>query len=55
MKALFDLQTAPFRMAARGLKIWMLAELDYARLALKRLFVGKATAEAVPQQAAAED
>lgn len=60
VKALFDLQTAPIRMAARGLKIWMLAELDYARLALKRIFAGKvsgkgAAAETVPQQAAAED
>jgi flavin-dependent dehydrogenase len=55
VKALFDLQTAPFRMVARGLKIWMLAELDYARLALKRLFAGKRAVEAVPQQAAAED
>lgn len=58
VKALFDLQTAPLRMAARGLKIWMLAELDYGRLAVKRLFVGKFAGkreEAAPQQVVAED
>ena len=55
VKAFFDLRVAPFHMVARGLKIWMLAELDYARLAVKRLFAGKAAAEAVPQQAAAEE
>jgi hypothetical protein len=38
VRALFDLQTAPFRMAARGVKLWMLAELDNVRLAAKRLF-----------------
>ncbi len=55
VKALFDLQTAPIRMAARGLKIWMLAELDYARLMVKRLFSGKRAADVMPQQAAAEE
>ncbi|HEX6902804.1 MAG TPA: tryptophan 7-halogenase [Thermoanaerobaculia bacterium] len=44
VKALFDLQTAPFRMAARGLKLWLYAELDYARLWVKRVFSGKAAA-----------
>lgn len=28
VKALFDLNSAPFRMAARGLRIWLAAELD---------------------------
>jgi flavin-dependent dehydrogenase len=48
VKALFDLQTAPFRMAARGLKIWMLAELDNARLSVKRLFAGQPAPREVP-------
>lgn len=38
INALFDLQLSPFRMAARGLKIWAFAELDNARLAVRRLF-----------------
>jgi flavin-dependent dehydrogenase len=41
VKAFFSLTFAPFRMAGRGLWIWMLAEADYLRLRLKRLFVGK--------------
>jgi hypothetical protein len=41
VKALFDLQFAPFRMIARGLKLWALAELDNARLAVKRLLAGR--------------
>jgi hypothetical protein len=36
IKAFFDLDLAPLRMAARGLKIWALAELDGLRLAFKR-------------------
>ena len=44
VKALFDLQSAPVRMAARGLKIWMLAELDNVRLSVKRLFAGRPAA-----------
>ncbi|HEX9942317.1 MAG TPA: NAD(P)/FAD-dependent oxidoreductase [Thermoanaerobaculia bacterium] len=48
VKALFDLKLGPFRMAARGLMLWGLAELDNARLAVKRLFMGK-PAEAAPQ------
>jgi flavin-dependent dehydrogenase len=48
VKALYDLQVAPFRMAARGLKLWLLAELDNARLSAKRRFAGKA-APAAPE------
>ena len=44
VKALYDLQLAPFRMAAKGLKLWALAELDNVRLSVKRLFAGKAAA-----------
>jgi len=36
VKAYFNLQLAPFRMACRGLRLWGLAELDAIRLALKR-------------------
>jgi flavin-dependent dehydrogenase len=51
IKALYDLQLGPFRMAARGLKLWGLAELDHLRLAAKRLFAGGravAPAEEIP-------
>ena len=46
VKMLFDLKGAPFRMVAKGLKIWAFAELDNARLVVKRLFGGR-RAEAV--------
>jgi flavin-dependent dehydrogenase len=46
VKALFDLQFAPFRMVAKGLKLWALAELDHARLAAKRLFARKSPVDA---------
>jgi hypothetical protein len=36
VKAFFNLQLAPLHMAARGLKIWALAELDGIRLMFKR-------------------
>jgi flavin-dependent dehydrogenase len=56
VKALFDLQTAPIRMAARGLKIWMLAELDNVRLSAKRLFARKgAETVAVSKELPVED
>jgi flavin-dependent dehydrogenase len=44
VKFLFDLKSAPLRMVARGLKIWALAELDNARLVVKRLFGGRRAA-----------
>jgi hypothetical protein len=44
VKVLFDLQTAPFRMAARGVKLWAFAELDNVRLAVKRRFAGRPAA-----------
>ena len=53
VKALFDLQTAPFRMAARGLKIWLLAEIDNARLTVKRVFARKGAGE--PKEAPVEE
>jgi len=53
VKALFDLQTAPFRMVARGLKLWLYAELDNLRLNVKRLFAGKP--EPMPKKLPLED
>ncbi|HEV7509384.1 MAG TPA: NAD(P)/FAD-dependent oxidoreductase [Thermoanaerobaculia bacterium] len=41
VKVLFDLKGAPFRMAAKGVKLWIFAELDNVRLTLKRLFAGR--------------
>jgi len=38
VKAYYNLNFAPFHMAARGLKLWMWAELDNVRLQVKRLF-----------------
>jgi hypothetical protein len=35
IKAYFDLGLSPFRMFARGLKLWLWAELDALRLRLK--------------------
>lgn len=55
VKALFDLQSAPVRMAARGLKIWALAEMDTLRLGVKRMFSGRKAAEAVPREVPVED
>jgi flavin-dependent dehydrogenase len=36
IRAYFDLDLAPFRMAARGLKLWLFAELDNIRLLWRR-------------------
>src|SRR6185369_7583870 len=41
IRALYDLQTGPIRMAARGLKLWLYAEADNLRLAAKKLFAGR--------------
>ncbi len=40
LKAYFNLGLAPLRMAARGLRLWALAEADLLRLRLKALFAG---------------
>ncbi|HET9227728.1 MAG TPA: NAD(P)/FAD-dependent oxidoreductase [Thermoanaerobaculia bacterium] len=50
VKALFNLSFAPFRMAGRGLRIWMAAEADLLRLRFKRLFVRKTTPATVPAE-----
>ena len=41
----FDLRSAPFRMGARGVKLWALAELDGLRLATKRVLGRRGGAE----------
>jgi flavin-dependent dehydrogenase len=48
IKAFFDLDLAPFHMAARGLKLWALAELDGVRLACKLLVQGRRARAAEP-------
>ncbi|MCU1349791.1 MAG: hypothetical protein JWO56_2821, partial [Acidobacteria bacterium] len=48
--AYFDLDLAPLRMAARGARYWLLAELDNVRLTLRRILRRgpKPTIEGVP-------
>ncbi|MBP9142929.1 MAG: NAD(P)/FAD-dependent oxidoreductase [Thermoanaerobaculia bacterium] len=55
IKAYFALDTAPFRMALRGVKLWLYAELDGLRLGLKKLFRGKPAASVPPMPAAATE
>ena len=55
IKAYYALDTAPFRMALRGVKLWLYAELDGVRLALKRLFRGKPAPAPPPMPAAAAE
>jgi hypothetical protein len=55
VKALYDLKSAPFRMAAKGLKLWLYAELDNVRLAVKRLFAGKRAGVVVGDEMPAEE
>lgn len=55
IKAYYALDSAPFRMALRGMKLWLYAELDGVRLALKRLFRGKPAAAPPPMPAAATE
>jgi len=43
IKAYYNLNIAPFHMAARGLKLWAWAELDNIRLQVKRLFRGRSS------------
>jgi flavin-dependent dehydrogenase len=53
VKAFFSLSVAPFRMVGRGLWMWALAEADFLRLRLKKLFAGKPVApveEPVPDR-----
>jgi flavin-dependent dehydrogenase len=38
IKAYYDLNLAPFQMAARGLRYWAFAEIDNVRLLVRRLF-----------------
>jgi flavin-dependent dehydrogenase len=55
VKALYDLRSAPFRMVAKGLKLWLYAEVDNVRLAAKRLFAGKRAAVVVGDEMPAEE
>jgi flavin-dependent dehydrogenase len=55
VRALYDLRVAPFHMAARGVKLWMLAELDNLRLSVKRLFSGKRAEMPVVEEMPAEE
>ena len=41
IKAFYNLNLAPLHMASRGVKLWLLAELDGVRLSLKMLFRGR--------------
>ena len=54
VKALYDLRLAPFRMVAKGLWLWVLAEGDNVRLTMKRWLAGK-TAEAGPSELPLKD
>jgi flavin-dependent dehydrogenase len=54
VRALFDLKLAPFHMAAKGIKLWLFAELDNMRLSLKRLFAGKPAAAVAEEMPAKE-
>lgn len=55
VRVLYDLRVAPFHMAARGVKLWMLAELDNLRLSVKRLFSGKRTEMPAVEEMPAEE
>lgn len=46
IKAFFNLGFAPFRMAARGVRLWLAAEADFLRLKIQRLFAGRPAAPA---------
>jgi flavin-dependent dehydrogenase len=59
IRLFYDLGLAPWRMAARGLKLWLLAELDGVRLRLRRALglrpapAAKPAAEPLPTSRAA--
>ncbi|MEO8197170.1 MAG: tryptophan 7-halogenase, partial [Thermoanaerobaculia bacterium] len=55
IQAYFALDSAPFRMALRGVKLWLYAELDGVRLSLKKLFRGKPAETAPPMPASSAD
>ncbi len=55
IKAYFALDTAPIRMALRGVKLWLYAELDGLRLSVKKLVRGKPAPDAAPMPAAATE
>lgn len=55
VRALYDLKIAPFHMAAKGMKLWLLAELDNLRLSVKRLFAGKRAGVPAVEEMPAEE
>lgn len=55
IRAYYALDTAPFRMALRGAKLWLYAELDGVRLGFKKLFRGKPAAAVPPVPAPATE
>jgi flavin-dependent dehydrogenase len=55
VRALYDLKIAPFHMAARGVKLWLFAELDNLRLSVKRLFAGRRAEMPVAEEMPAEE
>ena len=52
VRVLFDLKTAPIRMVAKGLKLWLYAELDNVRLGLKNSLGRRAPAPLMAAAAA---
>jgi hypothetical protein len=55
VRALYDLKIAPFHMAAKGMKLWLFAEIDNLRLSVKRLFAGKRAKVPVVEEMPAEE
>jgi hypothetical protein len=54
IKAFFDLGLAPWRMVARGVKLWLAAELDGVRLRLRKTLGLPRAAPAASAGAASE-
>ena len=48
IKAYYNLNLAPFQMAARGIRLWAFAELDNVRLMFKRMFRREPVAQPSP-------
>lgn len=55
ISALFDLKLSPFRMLAKGLKLWGYAEIDGVRLAVRRLFARRPDPEILPRKMPVKD
>jgi len=55
IKAYFNLNLSPFQMGLRGARLWMVAEADGLRLALKRVLRGAPLVEPAPGRKAMAD